>query len=139
MRHAGPGVCCVDWPGGIASMRSPLRPQYACRYVDLAWLRVRYTGGAELQPSKEAGTGKVRDPEMAELAEIIATINGMFSGAHPDSSVKSVVTHLHDRLLERDTLQQQVRANSLSQLGCFSIISRRENPSISTFSDFEMV
>ena len=130
-------------------MRSPLRPQYASRYVDLAWLRVRYTGGAELQPSKEAGTGKVRDPEMAELAEIIATINGMFSGAHPDSSVKSVVTHLHDRLLERDTLQQQVRANSLSQLsvsrdlklilGCFSIISRRENPSISTFSDFEMV
>ena len=130
-------------------MRSPLRPQYASRYVDLARLRVRYTGGAELQPSKEAGTGKVRDPEMAELAEIIATINGMFSGAHPDSSVKSVVTHLHDRLLERDTLQQQVRANSLSQLSvsrdlklilcCFSIISRRENPSISTFSDFEMV
>ena len=65
-----------------------------------------------LQPVKESGTGTVRDPEMVALDEVIAKINDLFSGDHPDSSVRNVVTHIKDRLEESETLQQQARNNS---------------------------
>jgi type I restriction enzyme R subunit len=39
----------------------------------------------------------------------------LFSGDHPDPSVRSVVTHMKDRLEESATLQQQAQNNSLSQ------------------------
>ena len=64
---------------------------------------------------KAAGTGTVRDPEMVALEEVIAQINDLFSGDHPDSSVRSVVTHIKDRLEESETLQQQAQNNSLAQ------------------------
>jgi type I restriction enzyme R subunit len=72
-------------------------------------------GGIPLEPAKEAGTGTVKDPEMVALTEVIEKINDLFSGDHPDSSVRNVVTHIKDRLEESDTLQQQAQNNSLAQ------------------------
>jgi type I restriction enzyme R subunit len=75
----------------------------------------KLAGGVPLEPAKEAGTGTVHDPEMVALAEVIEKINDLFSGDHPDSSVRSVVTHVKDRLEESETLQQQAQNNSLAQ------------------------
>ena len=52
---------------------------------------------------------------MVALDEVIAQINDLFSGDHPDSSVRNVVSHIKDRLEESDTLQQQAQNNSLPQ------------------------
>ena len=49
------------------------------------------------------------------LDEVIAKINDLFSGDHPDSSVRNVVTHIKNRLEESETLQQQAQNNSLAQ------------------------
>ena len=59
--------------------------------------------------------GTARDPELVALEEVIAQINDLFSGDHPDSSVRNVVTHIKDRLEESETLQQQAQNNSLAQ------------------------
>jgi len=75
----------------------------------------KLAGGVPLEPAKEAGTGTVRDPEMVALEEVIAKINDLFSGDHPDLSVRSVVTHVKDRLEESETLQQQALNNTLAQ------------------------
>jgi type I restriction enzyme, R subunit len=75
----------------------------------------KLTGDVELQPVMESGTGTARDPELVALDEVIAQINDLFSGGHPDSSVRNVVTHIKDRLEESETLQQQAQNNSLSQ------------------------
>ena len=71
--------------------------------------------GVPLEPAKASGTGTVRDPEMVALNEVIAQINDLFSGDHPDSSVRNVVAHIKDRLEESETLQQQAQNNSLAQ------------------------
>ncbi len=75
----------------------------------------KLTGDVPLQPVMESGTGTARDPELVALDEVIAQINDLFSGDHPDSSVRSVVTHVKDRLEESETLQQQAHNNSLAQ------------------------
>ncbi|MCV7401286.1 type I restriction endonuclease subunit R [Mycobacterium fragae] len=75
----------------------------------------KLTGDVPLQPAKEPGTGSVHDPEMVALDDVIAQINDLFSGDHPDSSVRNVVTHIKDRLEESETLQQQAQNNSLPQ------------------------
>lgn len=46
----------------------------------------KLAGGVPLEPAKEAGTGTVRDPEMVALEDVIAQINDLFSGDHPDSA-----------------------------------------------------
>ena len=71
--------------------------------------------GVPLEPVKESGTGAVRDPELVALDEVIAQINDLFSGDHPDSSVRNVVIHVKDRLEESETLQQQAQNNTLLQ------------------------
>lgn len=73
------------------------------------------TAGVQLEPTKDAGTGTVKDPDMVALEEVIAKINDLFSGDHPDSSVRNVVTHIKDRLEENENLQQQAKNNSLAQ------------------------
>lgn len=75
----------------------------------------KLTGDVPLQPVKESGTGTAHDPELVALDEVIAQINDLFSGDHPDSSVRNVVTHIKDRLEESETLQQQAENNSLAQ------------------------
>jgi type I restriction enzyme, R subunit len=81
-------------------------------------------GGVPLEPAKAAGTGTVRDPEMVALDEVIEKINDLFSGDHPDSSVRNVVTHVKDRLEESETLQQQAQNNSLSQFSASPDLQR---------------
>jgi type I restriction enzyme R subunit len=73
------------------------------------------SGDVPLQPAKAGGTGTARDPELIALDEVIAQINDLFSGEHPDSSVRNVVTHIKDRLEESETLQQQAQSNTLGQ------------------------
>ena len=51
----------------------------------------------------------------ATLGTSSMQINDLFSGDHPDSSVRSVVTHIKGRLEESETLQQQAQNNSLAQ------------------------
>ncbi|BBY28888.1 type I restriction endonuclease subunit R [Mycolicibacterium sediminis] len=75
----------------------------------------KLAGGVPLEPAKEAGTGSVKDAELVALAEVIEKINDLFSGDHPDSSVKNVVTHVKERLEESETLQQQAQHNTLAQ------------------------
>jgi type I restriction enzyme R subunit len=75
----------------------------------------KLSGGVALEPAKESGTGTARDPELVALEEVIAQINDLFSGDHPDSSVRNVVTHIKDRLEESETLQQQAQNNTLAQ------------------------
>ena len=73
------------------------------------------SGGIPLAPTKDAGTGTVKDAEMVALDDVISKINELFAGDHPESSVRNVVTHIKDRLEESETLQQQARNNSLVQ------------------------
>lgn len=75
----------------------------------------KLSGGAMLEPAKAGGTGTARDPELVALEQVIAQINDLFSGEHPDSSVRNVVTHIKDRLEESETLQQQAQNNTLAQ------------------------
>ncbi|OBG87865.1 restriction endonuclease subunit R [Mycobacterium sp. E802] len=75
----------------------------------------KLSGGVVLQPAKAGGTGTARDPELVALEQVIAQINDLFSGEHPDSSVRNVVTHIKDRLEESETLQQQAQNNTLAQ------------------------
>ncbi len=75
----------------------------------------RLSGGVVLEPAKAGGTGTARDPELVALEQVIAQINDLFSGEHPDCSVRNVVTHIKDRLEESETLQQQAQNNSLAQ------------------------
>ncbi|MFE3289409.1 hypothetical protein [Rhodococcus sp. NPDC059234] len=53
---------------------------------------------------------------MVALEVVIAKINDLFSGDHPDSYDPNVVTHIWDRLEESETLQQQARHNSMAQV-----------------------
>ncbi|MCR8896799.1 type I restriction endonuclease [Gordonia sp. GONU] len=76
----------------------------------------RLEGGAELPPAGEGGgSGSVHDPELVELDEVIATINDLFEGDHSDADVRSVVTHLRDKLEESENLKTQARNNSQAQ------------------------
>ena len=74
-------------------------------------------GDKPLDPAKDIATGEPHDPDMVPLAEVIEKINDLFSGDHPESSVKSVITHIKDRLIESETLRQQAQGdkNSLEQ------------------------
>lgn len=48
--------------------------------------------------------------------EVIAKSNDLFSGDHPDSGVRNVVTHVRDRLEDSETVKQQAQHNSRAQL-----------------------
>ena len=76
-----------------------------------------YTPGSDtpLEPITGAGSGTAHSPEMVPLAEVIEKVNDLFDGDHPESSVRSGITHLKDRLEESDVLQQPAKANSLAQ------------------------
>ncbi|MCX5042470.1 DEAD/DEAH box helicase family protein [Aldersonia sp. NBC_00410] len=84
----------------------------------------KLAGGIPLEPAKEAGTGTVKDPEMVALEAVIAQINDLFSGDHPDSSVRNVVTQIKDRLEESDTLQEQAQNNTLAQFSASPDLQR---------------
>ncbi|WP_338856840.1 type I restriction endonuclease [Gordonia hongkongensis] len=73
-------------------------------------------GVAQLPPAGEGGgSGIVRDPDLVELEEVIATINDLFEGGHTDADVRGVISHLRDKLEESENLKMQARNNSQSQ------------------------
>ena len=84
----------------------------------------KLSGGTELQPSNAAGTGVARDPEMVAMSEIIEKLNDLFSGEHSAASIKNVITHVRDKLIESEPLKQQAQANSLAQ---FSASAQLQN------------
>jgi type I restriction enzyme R subunit len=62
------------------------------------------------------GGGGVQDKEKADLAEIIAKLNDLFSGELSDSDkVTYVRSVLRERLMQSQTLRQQASANSKEQ------------------------
>jgi type I restriction enzyme, R subunit len=72
-------------------------------------------GDVPLDPAKDVGRGTAHAPEMVPLDVVIDKINELFDGDHPESSVRSVIAHVKDRLEESETLQQQVKSNTLEQ------------------------
>lgn len=106
-----------------------IRPENVQNAIDLSGVDFEYLrqnkqstisgqleGGAELPPAGEGGgSGVVRDPELVELDEVIATINDLFEGEHSNADVRSVVTHLRDKLEESENLRTQARNNSQAQ------------------------
>ena len=71
------------------------------------------------------------------MADVIEKINDLFSGDHPDSSVRSVVTHVKDRLEDSETLQQQAQNNTWPGLGHPDLhrVRRRSDRRYGLFSD----
>ncbi|MCR5977779.1 hypothetical protein GDN83_08500 [Gordonia jinghuaiqii] len=57
----------------------------------------------------------MRDPDLVELDEVIATINDLFEGDHTDADVRGVISHLRNKLEESENLKMQARNNSQSQ------------------------
>jgi type I restriction enzyme R subunit len=84
----------------------------------------------QLRPTTEAGTGTAHDPEMAALADVIAAINDLFAGDHPDSSLRNVVTHVKDRLEASPTLRQQARSNTLAQFSANPDLTNEFNTAV---------
>ncbi|OBI14927.1 restriction endonuclease subunit R [Mycobacterium sp. E2327] len=72
-------------------------------------------GDVPLKPVTEAGKGAAHKPEMVPLDVVIEKINDLFDGDHPESSVRSVIAHVKDRLEDSETLRQQVESNTLEQ------------------------
>ena len=105
LRHLAPTITTSS-----STTRSTSRGRFRLHRPPSAGHRLgQASGGMPLQPAKEAGTGAVRDPEMVPLDVVIEKINDLFSGDHPESSVRNVVTHVKDRLEDSETLQQQAR------------------------------
>ncbi|WDL99201.1 type I restriction endonuclease subunit R [Alicyclobacillus sp. ALC3] len=74
------------------------------------------TGGGQLQPFTEPGTGEVQDKEKTLLAEIIELVNELFEGDLSDEDKLVYVNHvLKGKLLESDTLVQQAVNNTKEQ------------------------
>jgi len=94
---------------------TPLKFDYLAHHKQATASPTPGDGGGPIPPFTGAGSGKARDPDMVPLAEVIEKINDLFSGDHPESSVKAVITHIKDRLEESETLQQQARTNNLQQ------------------------
>ena len=73
-------------------------------------------GGGIAIPGMAPGGGGVQDKEKADLAEIIAKLNDLFSGELSDSDkVTYVRSVLRERLMQSQTLRQQASANSKEQ------------------------
>lgn len=74
------------------------------------------SGGVALPPAAEGGgTGGTQDSDLVDLGEVIAAINDLFDGDHSEGDVRSVVTHLRDKLEESEALKTQAQNNSLAQ------------------------
>jgi type I restriction enzyme R subunit len=84
---------------------------------DLGSRKLDLTQGESIPiPGLSPGGGGVQDKDKAELAEIIAKLNDLFSGDLSDNDkltyVRSVI---RERLLQSPTLRQQAAANSKEQ------------------------
>ncbi|MEP9391539.1 type I restriction endonuclease [Gordonia sp. VNK1] len=106
-----------------------IRPENLQRAVDLSEVDFDYlkhtrqvttgrklTGDAPLaQAGVGGGSGTIRPRDLVELDEVIATVNDLFDGSHSNADVRSVVTHLRDKMMESENLQTQAHNNSQDQ------------------------
>jgi type I restriction enzyme R subunit len=72
----------------------------------------------KLDPLKESGSGMLREPEKAWMAEIIAKLNEVFGEDTSNEDQLVYVNHvLMGKLMESETLRQQAANNSKEQFG----------------------
>jgi type I restriction enzyme, R subunit len=72
----------------------------------------------KLDPLKETGSGMLREPEKAWMAEIIAKLNEVFGEDTSNDDQLVYVNHvLMGKLMESETLRQQAANNSKEQFG----------------------
>jgi type I restriction enzyme R subunit len=72
----------------------------------------------KLDPLKESGSGMLREPEKAWMAEIIAKLNEVFGeDTSNDDQLVYVNRVLMGKLMESETLRQQAANNSKEQFG----------------------
>lgn len=75
------------------------------------------TGEAELDPAfTEAGSKVPEDPELATLLAIVKQLNAMLDiDGLNETDTRSVLTHVVEKTLENETVEQQRRVNSPQQ------------------------
>ena len=69
----------------------------------------------KLDPMTAVGSGKVHDPDMVHLREIIQKMNELFEGELTDADQINFVNHIRDKMLENPVLAQQAAANQKDQ------------------------
>jgi type I restriction enzyme R subunit len=69
----------------------------------------------KLEPMTAVGSGKVHDPDMVRLREIIQKMNELFEGELTEADQINYVNHIRDKMLENPTLAQQAAANKKDQ------------------------
>ena len=69
----------------------------------------------KLAPASEAGTGKPVSDEQKKLAEIVGTMNDLFSGNLTEGDLVGYVTTIKGKLLENETLAAQAANNTEQQ------------------------
>jgi type I restriction enzyme R subunit len=86
---------------------------------DLGQHRLALAGGngdqPKLDPLTAAGSGRVHDPDMVRLREIIRKMNELFEGELTDADQINFVYHIRDKMLENPVLAQQAAANQKDQ------------------------
>jgi type I restriction enzyme R subunit len=69
----------------------------------------------KLQPISEAGSGKPVEDEQKKLAEIVQTMNDLFSGDLSEADLVGYATTIRGKLLENETLAVQAANNTEEQ------------------------
>jgi len=88
-------------------------------------------GGGVKLPGLAPGGGSVQDKDKALLSEIIAKLNGLFTGDLTDNDkVGYVGTVIRNKLLESKTLQQQAASKSKEQFASSPDLARAQQDAI---------
>jgi type I restriction enzyme R subunit len=69
----------------------------------------------KLDPMTAVGSGKLHDPNMVRLRDIIQKMNELFAGELTEADQVNYVNHIRDKMLENPTLAQQAAANKKDQ------------------------
>jgi type I restriction enzyme R subunit len=69
----------------------------------------------KLDPMTAVGSGKLHDPNMVRLRDIIQKMNELFEGELTEADQVNYVNHIRDKMLENPTLAQQAAANKKDQ------------------------
>jgi Type I restriction modification DNA specificity domain len=115
-RHLAPLLDIVD-TGEPVDLSRVVLTHYNIR--DLGQHRLPLSGGdserPRLDPMTAVGSGKVHDPDMVRLREIIQKMNELFEGELTDADQINFVNHIRDKMLENPVLAQQAAANQRDQ------------------------
>ena len=69
----------------------------------------------KLDPMTAVGSGKLHDPNMVRLRDIIQKMNELFEGELTEADQVNYANHIRDKMLENPTLAQQAAANKKDQ------------------------